>query len=98
MEPRLTLGAALGAAPRSSARVRQARRWGVPCRRDGRVVLDLDDGNLGLLRRSLGQCPGIKARSTIRVNERRIKTKLKKIQNFKSLLLFLVVVVAQGGE
>src|SRR4051812_48006921 len=67
-EPRLTLGAALGAAPRSSARVRQAWLRHVPSRRDGRVGRDLDHGHLGFLCRSLRQGPEVKIRSKIRIN------------------------------
>ena len=75
MTTRLTLGAALGAAPRSSGLIRQARRRPVPCRRDGRVVFDLDHGDLGPLRQPLGQGPTGKARtrSSRAPNKRRSK-------------------------
>src|SRR4051812_26911623 len=66
-KPRLTLGAALGAAPRSSARVRQAWLWHVPSRRDGRVVRNLDHGHFGFLFHSLRQGPEVKTRSKIRI-------------------------------
>ena len=54
----LTLGAALGATPRSGTRVRQARLRCDPCFRDGWVSHDLNCGHLNPLR-ALLQGPAI---------------------------------------
>ena len=75
MEPRLTLGAALGAAPRSSARVRQAWLRHVPCCRGGRVFRDLDHRRLGFLRHALNQGPEIKATNKVSINNNQDKTR-----------------------
>ena len=74
-EPRLTLGAALGAAPRSSARVRQAWLRRVPSCRGGRVFRDLDHRRLGFLRHALNQGPEIKATNEISINNNQDETR-----------------------
>ena len=69
----LTLGAALGAAPRGDCRVRQGGLGPTSCRRDG-VILDDDHRGLGPLRRSLGQCS----------EKKRVQIGASKIQDINS--------------
>ena len=96
IKTRLTLGAALGAAPRSSRLIRQVCRWHVSRRRGGRVVFYLDHRDLGPLRHPLGQGPESETK-TRSESTRKIKTKSKKLKKYKYLLLFLFV-GAEGGE
>ena len=72
VNPRLTLGAALraalGAAHRSSARVRQDRLRHTPCCRSCRVFRDLDLGRLGLLRGAIGQGPETRTEDRVSIS------------------------------
>ena len=86
----LTLGAVLGAAARRRNRVRQGGLGRVLCCH-GRIVLDDNHGDLGPLRRSLGQSPemeqgfrGKRIRCKIRNNRDRRNTSTTRKKSYSS--------------